>query len=312
MATSDSPLSVPDVTLAVARGASAPDPGGDGTPVDVVEPTAEYFSDDFSSGDWNKPRPGDGVDFWVENQFGSIVTQSPADNPTVIFNGSSIYNELEGDPRDWTAKVGDNCLRVRYPANDNVNPIQVWEIQSSDAMPEIHLAFWIRVPVNFDKQGANNKLLRIWMDARSSSGDGATVGMSYRGTGGAVLELETNEGDFGSVGSPFDTVPWISVPDDRGRWMRMVFGAKAESSPGAADGWMKVWRRWEDESAFSLLINGPDLSLKLPDDPTAPQGWVKSEMMGYNNGAFPVDTEFLLDGIRLSPTPLVPAGTEGL
>jgi len=309
MATSDSPLNVPDVTLAVAVEAQS---GGGTAGAGAVEPSAEYFSDDFSSGDWNKPRPGDGANFWVSNSFGSVVTMSPDGWPTVIYNGSSTYNELVEDSRDWTAKEGDNCLRVRYNANSTDNAIQQWKIQESDAMTEIHMAFWLRVPVNFRKAGENNKLIIMWMDGRSQNGVGSTVGMEYRGTDSAEWYVKVGAGDNTVVGSDQGNAPWITYPDDQGRWMRIVFAAKAESAPEASDGWVKVWRRWEDMDYFENTHNIQNQPIKLPDDPASPQGFVECEILGWPNGPFAEDTEFLLDDLRISATPLVPAGTEGV
>lgn len=295
------------VALAVAEIAA----GGGG----ITMPAADYFSDDFESADWNKARPGGG-NFWTNMPACSIVTKTAGSTPgvsTMVYDGSPTNVEIF-DGRDWTAKNGDHALRVRYAAGTHNNSKAQWKIQDADALPEIYVAFWLRVPENFRKGtsgGDNNKLFWLWMDGRSGEGNGSTVGMEFRGTDSANWYCKVGAGSS-AVGGDQGSVPWIAYPTDQGRWMEICIYAKVESSPGADDGLMKVWRRWDGENAFTNTHNLTGQPIKLPDSPAAPQGFVECEMMGYPNAAYAADTEFLLDDVRVSSTPLVPAGTEGL
>lgn len=284
----------------------------DGTPVDppsgpsiAMEP-ASYFSDDFSSGDWNKQRPGGG-NFWRTMQFSSIVTNNAGQN-TVLYNGAVVNNDVN-DGRDFTGLFGGNSLRQRYNAGQNDNSKAQWLIL--DPQTEIYIGWWLRVPTNFRKAGSNNKFIWLWMDGRSDQGNGSTVGMEYRGTDSANWYVKVGAGSD-VVGGDQGSVPFISYPSDQGRWMCVVFGSKVESSPGANDGWVKVWRAWEDESSFTNTHNITGQPIKLPDNPADPQGFVECEMMGYPNGPFAEDTEWLIQDVRISATPLVPVGTPGL
>ena len=298
------------LNVAGVAGSSGSGPGAPGV-LPAME-VANYFTDGFESADLNRQRPGGG-DFWVANQYGSVVTQTQGTTPgqpTVVYNGSAV-NIGVSDSKDWTATEGDYCLRVRYNAGQSDNATQHWKIQEADAMPEIYMGFKLRVPVNFKKSGSNNKLIVLWMDGRGNRGNGSTTSMEFRGTDDANWYVKVGEGDQ-VLGGDQGYAPWISYPEDQGRWMTIVFYSKAESSPGASDGVVKAWRAWEGDSEFEFTHNITGQPIKLPDNPSDPQGFCECEMLGYPNGAYAEDTEFLMDDVRISSTPLVPAGTEGL
>ena len=312
----DTRTTVPEdrVAEAVSLNVAGSSGSGPGTPgVLPAMEAANYFTDGFESGDWTKARPGDGAGFWTSNSYASVVTSTQGSTPgtsTVVYNGSAVNIEVN-DGRDWTAIEGDYCLRVRYNAGSSDNATQHWKIQESDAMPEIYMGFKLRVPVNFKKRGTNNKLIILWMDGRGNLGNGSTTGMEFRGTDDAGWYVKVGEGDQ-VLGGDQGYAPWISYPEDQGRWMTIVFYSKAESSPGASDGVVKVWRAWEGDSEFELTHNITGQPIKLPDNASDPQGFCECEMLGWPNGTYAEDTEFLMDDVRISSIPLVPAGTAGL
>ena len=174
------------------------------------------------------------------------------------------------------------------------------------------MGFKLRVPTNFRKREGNNKLLIMWMDGRGSTGSGASTSMEFRGTDGANWFVKVAPGNYQGTSGDQDPVPFITYPDDQGRWMTIVFYSKVESSPGASDGVVKVWRAWEGDSEFEFTHHITGQSIKLPDNASDPQGFRGCEMLGWPNGTYYETTEFLMDDVRISSTPLVPAGTAGL
>jgi hypothetical protein len=307
-------LSVPNITLAVARQAGSGG-GGSAGPFepDLSLPAGNIVSDGFESGDLSAAGYPD-FD-WTEMRFTSLVTMSPSGNPTVIYNGSSIYNELVGDPRDWTALNGENSMRFAFNEGTDTNVFaeQRWRLVGRSEKT-LWMRFAMRVPLNYIHENVpdiygesysptpNNKLFFIWMD--SYTGTGAKVGMEFRpdGAGGSNFYLKTigvgNGGDRGSV-------PFITYPDDQGRHMYLAVKVVTESTPGASDGSVEVWRKWAESGSVwqktHELLGEP---FNLPTDGSFP-GWSFGYLMGADNSGYAEQTEFLIDDFNLSTASLL-------
>jgi hypothetical protein len=85
--------------------------------------------------------------------------------------------------------------------------------------------------------------------------------------------------------------------------MKIVVRLRAETSAGAADGLMQVWRRWEDEGSFTQTHNRTGQPIRIPSG--GPNGFAAGYLMGYANSAYGQDTEFLIDDFTLSTTSLL-------
>jgi hypothetical protein len=244
--------------------------------------------DSFESGDMSATNE-DGF-AWGMNNRTSVVTEEAA-----VYNNRKIYNVPSGDP-DWTPKSGEHSLRFRYPAGEALAE-QRFEI--GKAYPELWMSFWLKVPVNYahpEVAGADNqKLFRLWMDGYGQQGDGSTIGMSFRGDGNGGSEF------FAKIGGEKGRVPFISIPGDRGRWMHLVVHVKSESIPGASDGLMEAWRKWEGDSSYTQTHDLKDQLIKVS---SSVKGFAAGYLMGWANAAYPVDTEFLIDDFALATSPL--------
>ncbi len=272
-------------------------------------------TDNFESADMSTTN--DAGFSWSANNKTSIVTQHPIDGPVAVYNNGSIYNIAnpimgDGTLRDWSAFAGDYSLRFRYPAN------QSWSEQRFDlgsAYPEIWVRFWLRVPQNFEHNtgNTNNKLFAIWMDGYEFGGLGPTIVWQYRndGSNGSTTmfyklqntgALNNDNGQRHS--GELQTQPFISFPDDQGRWMQLAFHVKASSSAASSDGVVQMYRRWDGESNFTLIHE--DLNVELLHAPPAgPVGFRRGYLMGWANAAYENDTEWLLDDFTVSAEPLI-------
>lgn len=255
------------------------------------------FFDSFESGDMSASN---GAGFqWEGNNGTSIVT---ADR-VVYSNGPT--NVAIPNGRNWSPKSGEHSLRFLYEPNE------AWTEQRfriGKAYPEIWMGFWLRVPLNYSHptvEGAsdNQKLFALWMDDYSSRGEGSTVSMEFRGSGGGSSYFygKVSSGGYTVTGSDLSPAPFIDVPRDRGRWMHLVVHVTSESSAGAKNGTMEVWRRWDSESDYTKThdLNGQPIRLS-----STVRGFAAGYLLGWANAAYPVATEFLLDDFELGTSPL--------
>jgi hypothetical protein len=252
--------------------------------------------DSFESGDMSATN-ADGFD-WGNNNRTSVVTAD-----AVVYNNGEINVPIPSG-RDWGPFDGEHSLRIRYARGE---PMAEQRFDMGKGYPEIWMSFWLRVPVNFTHPSStpnNQKLFRLYMDGYSQAGEGSTVGMSFRpnGEGGSNFFAKVSPGDLTIVGGDIDSVPFITVPDDRGRWMNLVVHVKSETQPGSQDGVMEVWRKWEGEQDYSKTHDLRNQPIKL--DSTV-GGFASGYLMGWANAPYSQDTEFLIDQFILSKDSLL-------
>lgn len=295
---------------------------GPGQP-DLTLPAGNIVSDDFSSGDLDAPN-ANGFSWGNSGnqRYTSLVTMDPATNdPTVVFSsgGDPTYNVLTDDPRDWTALHGDNSLRFSFRAGTHTNVFaeQRWGLIGRSEKV-LWMRFALRVPTNFIHENvpdvfgeprtvsSNNKLFKVWMDGYGHSGTGVTIGMEFRpnGNGGSSFYI-INGGPSGAdiaIGDQ-EKFPFISVAD-RGRWMYICCEMVTESTPGAKDGRMVVYRKWAGEPTFTKTHEVTNQEFLVPPDGSYP-GWSHGYLLGADNSGYAEDTEFLLDDFHLSTESLL-------
>jgi hypothetical protein len=254
--------------------------------------------DSFESGDMSATNTeGFG---WAANNKTSVVT---ADNE--VFNNGE-KNAPIPNGKNWRPKTGEHSLKFLYPSDES------WTEQRfaiGGAYPEIWMSFWLRVPTNFThpaKEGwpDNQKLFFLWMDGYSTKGEGSSVGMEFRGNGlgGSYFYAKISRG--GNTGTGIDTgqISFLDIPADRGKWMHLVVHVASESTAGANDGLMEVWRKWEGDSQYMKTHDLKDQPISIS---SSVKGFANGYLMGWANTPYPVDTEFLLDDFALSTSPLL-------
>ncbi len=152
----------------------------------------------------------------------------------------------------------------------------------------------------------NQKFFSLWMDGYSGAGDGSTVWLGFHPTGDgtdSTLAVTYSLGGYtSSIAYQQDTF-FIDSSEDRGRWMRVVFRVRAESSDGASDGVLETWRRWEDEATYTKLHEVLDIPLRVAA--AGPHGFKAGYLMGWANGHYEESTDWLLDLFEISDEPLI-------
>lgn len=324
MATSDSPLNVPNVTLAVARGAPGPSAGETiwGPFVEIDQPEAAIFSDDFSAGDLSHTENGAG---WTGQTATSLVDS----NGCVIFtSGGAVLDppSCGFESRQWEGWLNNIALRFRYGV-DAQFPMQEWSLNEPVTK---NRDIWFRIPmrvpqgyrhVNNSGSSTNNKFFALIQDGRETNSDG-----------GATVVFQTYPSDSpGNVGSKLKVYVWNSsagngdkgefldfwsVPevegngqrDDRLRWMDIVLHCVSNTA-GAGTGKIQAWRRWQDSGSYDLMM---DITTDVPLPNSGYDAWNRVQIIGGDNSWIDEGTEILMDGFYVSDQPLVPAGTEGL
>ncbi|MEL7023452.1 MAG: hypothetical protein AAGL69_06855 [Pseudomonadota bacterium] len=263
----------------------------------------ELISESFESADMSLSSP-EGFT-WEDNNRTSVVFGDGTRN-VAVWNNGPRNNEVD---RDWQAWDGDHSLRFIFPAGEN------WSEQRYNLgtpQTDIWYSYYIRVPLNYyhcdNCARANNKFFAVWMDGYETSGDGSTFWMNMLsgGNGNSDIALSYSQGGNTNSGGFQQQRRFITVPQDRGRWMEIVVHLTTESSDGANDGVIEVWRRWTSESDFTQLHSLSNAGLRIPDN--GPRGFIRGYFLGWANGPYSEDTEWLIDNITISTSSLLETG----
>ncbi len=245
---------------------------------------------------------------WGGTNYTSLITPNGR-----VYGASAINPPDQLDqitPNHFEAYTGDVALRFRYNIG---NSMSEQRFDLGGAYREIWISYWIRVPINYSHgtigSAFNQKWLAIWMQAYESTGPEAVWGIHPDGTGGSTISICHNSGN-GGCGSYQQTKPFISVPQDRDRWMQVVYQLVASTSSVSNDGAIRFWRRWENESTFTKLheLTG----LNLPICGTCPNGWHAGYLMGWANATYTEDTQWMLDDFTVATSSLLAAQKIGL
>lgn len=253
----------------------------------------------FESGDMSATN-GDGF-VWESGTFTSVVTAEE-----MIVDGGT-QNITKPDGRDWTPLDGEHSLRFLYLDG------KPWSEQRFDLAKgynDLWLQYWLRVPINYfhgQDHPSNHKLFAIWMDDYSYKGVGPTVIWEFWGEkdGSSRLGYHYSEGGNKVAGEHFGLQPFISVPNDRGRWMEITIHVKASSHGMSPDGVIQLWRRWENQTRDERKLIHSKQDAVLPIPASGPNGWEKGYFMGWANAAYSENTEWLIDYITISSESLL-------
>ncbi|MBC7350634.1 MAG: hypothetical protein H5U05_11800 [Candidatus Aminicenantes bacterium] len=245
-------------------------------PEAVAEPV---FFDSFESGDMSATNE-DGFT-WGGNNATSVVTPDQ-----VVYNNGEKNVPIPSG-RDWDVKegAGDHHLRFRFGPGRFMSEQR---FKLGRHYQDIWIAYWIRVPINFKHGDANNKFLSVWPKSYDRPG---TVTWQTRPNenGGAQLVYQ----DGGVTSGETGWSPFISYPDDQGRWMHVVARVKSASGPDSNDGIIQFFRRWEGETDYTKIHEKTNADTW--DDSSSEQGISQGYIMGWANDPYDQNTEWFVD-----------------
>jgi hypothetical protein len=257
-------------------------------PSEPFDPGNVVFFDDFESGTM---EGGNGFS-WGRNNRTSVVR----DDGCAVWNNGAIMNCGQSDNWENGPGVdGRHALRFRYAAGQNMSEQR---FTLPEAMDEVWISYWIRVPVNFSHPGGNNnqKFFALWQDDYEFSGSGATATFQFRasGDGSRVANYQILPGSGSSTarhtGESGSAMLWTTA--DRGRWLKVVIHAR-----NGTNGLVEQWSRWEGESNWTQLYSA--------NQNLGSAGWRSGYIMGWANAPYSQDTEFLIDDFTVSATSLL-------
>lgn len=268
-------------------GPGTPDAGpaeSDAGPSDPPGPPAgALWFDDFESGDFDAFP-------WASPNRTSIVR----DDGCVVHSGEPIMN-CGHEERRWESRPGSagrHAMRFRFPAGEDMAEQR---FALPETLPELWICYWIRVPLNFSHPAVdrdNQKLFALWQDDYEFDGVGTTATFQFRrrgdgGSGVSNYQIRPGSGGGRHTGESGDASLWTE--GDRGRWMHMCIYAR-----NGAEGRIEQWRRWEGEADYEQLYEASHDLGELP--------WRAGYIMGWANGPYPENTEFLIDDFMVSTT----------
>jgi hypothetical protein len=270
---------------------------------DAPSSNANVYVDSFESQDLtgSAATVDTGNFTWESSNTVNIVYQD-GETPKSVW--PAIFDGAGGN--DWTAKDQTYSLLFDYSGGAN----QSEQRFSLDPVNEIWFRYWVRVPENFQHGNAsptNNKFFAIWMNAEadySSGGEGSTVAWEFwnDGSGGSDISFHYSDNTYTVMGPHLQSTPFITYPNDQGRWMQVVVHVKAATTTESGDGVIGFYRRWEDEPSFTQLhyTNTADIGI-----PSGKAGWSWGYFMGYSNPAYTENTFWLVDSVEVSTESLL-------
>jgi hypothetical protein len=254
---------------------------------------APLLVDSFETANMSITNP-DGFK-WGSNNRTSVVTMSPG--PLEVFQNGvrSLFDA--NSSKNWTAYTGKYSLRFRYPAGESMTEQR---FSLGRHYQDVWFRYWLRVPTNFSHGGGNNKFAAFWTNVYDGSGD---VTWQTRPNGGGSAKLVVQDG--GTRQAEIDAYGnFINVGTDRGRWMQVVIRMKPATSSSANDGTIQFYRRWSNESQFTLLYSKTNARFY-----EGGQGIHEGYLMGWANNPYTVDTEWLLDDFTVAQESLLTTAT---
>ena len=275
----------------------------------VSQSTPNLYSNGFESGDLSN-APLNNFNFRFHDSVSVSLVSGGIGEKSVIYPSVITVN----DSRDWTAFEGANSMRFRYVAGRAMTEIKA----SWDSQPILWIRYKVRVPKNYYHSNSgpgNNKFMALWQDKYefNSGGSGATITTQLRGSGGGsanisfyhIKSIDPNDVNSYRLGGDQQVSgDFISVPEDRGRWMTIVYKVVPSSSYSAKDGSMEMWRRWEGEQEYVKFFSY--LNVDKMNAPTSmPNGFAHGYFQGWANSAYTEVTEWLYDNFEFSSQSLL-------
>ena len=297
-----------------------------GSVAGVTPPPAEgfigdgYFQDDFATGTMNTTANGFQ---WAgrkgeptETGFLTSVIKQQDDNLWyAVWNNGDLTSggatdgnllTINTNPDFYDAVSGVTADRLKFDAYNHEGAEQ--GIYHGNGIQEVYMAYWLKIPDNFQKSivvkaNENNKWFQWWAGEKADY-DNPTAPITsqvimntYPGAGTAE-DLTWSIRDAGTdgnggIGGGGGTYPNFFSEADAGKWMHIVYHFKT----GVTDGAFEMWRRWEDESTYTVITSETNIGFAAYPSLT---GLKTGYILGYTNRHYEVTQEFIMDNFELS------------
>jgi len=212
-------------------------------------------------------------------------------------------------------RTGTYSLKFPFDAQANGNSWSEQRFDLGGDYPQIYIRYWLYIPDGTEPWGGaayvhrgdivnNNKFLRIWDKNIGGGGtpgydNGEKMGCSFRaGEGHANSGISWMLGEYdindnqqtGTLGQ--DAI----VAADLGTWVEFKTFTKIETSAGAGDGELRLWKNGVQIGSMTGLNNFHPASAQIMNN-----GYI----LGWANSGFVNATNIFIDDITFSDTDIV-------
>lgn len=135
------------------------------------------------------------------------------------------------------------------------------------------------------------------MDDYSNKGAGATVGWEYwrQSAGASRLAVNIQSDHANRHTGHIQHFDFIDAKTDKGRWMSLLVYLKVSSGVGTPDGVVSLYQKWDDENTYQRFHHVTDAVL-----PAGLGGFQHGYLMGWHNGYYAQDEDWLIDNFIVS------------
>ena len=249
-----------------------------------ANPSVALFTEGFESGNFLNPVGGTWTDYSTPGlSVSNLLPKTGTYSARFPFGGRDSFVEL----------------RARL----NTDYDELW-IQQDMYVPGNYAAY--NNPASTD----NQKLMLIWCGSNTpplaDSGPGVVLSLypyaASGGTGNSYLDISWYSNANGmDIAKSYGT--WIDLAEltGGGKWMTITVRVKL-ATVANNDGVTQVWRRWENESTATLVVNETALGIYVPGQ-IGFQNWYH---LGWHNAGFLQTTTFYIDNVIVADTALDP------
>lgn len=255
--------------------------------------SAEFFSDDFESGNLDSPDTTDDS-HWKSGSSTDVVSEK--------------------------SRSGDYSLKFHYEGDtdEDADAQSEQRFAFGEEKTDLYVRYYIYFPENYEHRDVspnNNKIIRIWSDEEEYDGDSVKVGASLSYDSEIISDLfpegyksgygEDVIWDYDGSNGPLYNSDWGDkwglTSDDLGRWIcfEWHFSPDDGTGTGAHEFWVDGVKQWG--TTDHDVANAPP-----------PRTYFKAGyLMGWANSGYDEDTYIYIDDVVMSDSYIGPEDGDG-
>ncbi len=219
-------------------------------------------------------------------------------------NGTTWSNSGAGiSVSSSMARTGSYSLKFHFAGSGD----DAWAEQRASLgsnMTDFWIRYYLYVPTNYKHRSvspANNKFLAIFRSPYSSPGFQINLSTEPESGGNSKLEIHYyNNGSEQSPIMPSGGGGFLSSSADGGKWAEFITHVKVLTASGSSDGVIQVWK------------NGTQVANEtgMNDYGGSGANYINEiYLLGWANSGFDQDTDFYIDDVVFSDTPISSGST---